>query len=168
MNMAALWKLPVLFIVENNGYAMGTSVKRSAMGEFWKRGEAFNIPGKAVDGMDVLAVREAAGDAAAYIREGRGPYLLEMRTYRYKGHSMSDPAKYRSKEEVERFKEGRDPIETLRARIIKEGLAREDDFKPVEVEVKQIVKEAEDFSLTSPQPNPNELWTDILLEEGRA
>jgi len=164
MNMASLWKLPCLFIIENNQYAMGTAVHRSAAGEFYKRGDGFAIPGKQVDGMDILAVREAAAEAVAHIRAGNGPMLLEIKTYRYRGHSMSDPGKYRSKDEVEKYKQEFDPIERLRARMLGEFGIKEDELKTIEVQVKQTVQEATDFATQSPEPDPSELWTDILIE----
>jgi len=164
MNMASLWKLPCLFIIENNQYAMGTAVHRSAAGEFYKRGDGFSIPGKQVDGMDILAVREAAAEAVAHIRAGNGPMLLEIKTYRYRGHSMSDPGKYRSKDEVEKYKQEFDPIERLRARMLGEFGIKEDELKTIEVQVKQTVQEATDFATQSPEPDPSELWTDILIE----
>jgi len=164
MNMASLWKLPCLFIIENNQYAMGTAVHRSAAGEFYKRGDGFAIPGKQVDGMDILAVREAAAEAVAHIRAGNGPMLLEIKTYRYRGHSMSDPGKYRSKDEVEKYKQEFDPIERLRARMLGEFGIKEDELKTIEVQVRQTVQEATDFATQSPEPDPSELWTDILIE----
>ncbi len=164
MNMAALWKLPCLFIIENNQYAMGTSTQRSTSGELYKRAEGYNIPSKQVDGMDVLAVREAAHEAVEYIRAGKGPYLLEIKTYRYRGHSMSDPGKYRSKDEVEKFKVESDPIEKIKAQLSSLGV-KEDDFKAAEQAVKQVVLEATDFATQSPEPDPAELWTDILVED---
>ncbi|MDX1975606.1 MAG: pyruvate dehydrogenase (acetyl-transferring) E1 component subunit alpha [Rickettsiales bacterium] len=163
-NMASLWKLPVIYIIENNEYAMGTSVKRShSTTELFRRGEAFGIPGKQVNGMDVVAVREAGLEAVQYVREGNGPFLLEMKTYRYRGHSMSDPAKYRSKEEVEQYKEQRDPIEGLKARMVRDGFANEEMFKEIEKEIKAIVNEAAEFSQQSPEPPESELWTDVLV-----
>lgn len=164
LNMASLWKLPVLFILENNGYAMGTSVQRSAAGELHRRGEGFGVKTIRADGMDLLAVRAAAAEAVAYIRAGHGPVLLEVKTYRYRGHSMSDPAKYRTKDEVEEYKQNHDPIEQLKAYITKEKLAGEDDFKVIEKDVKAIVQDATDFALESPEPDPSELWTDVLIE----
>ncbi len=163
MNMAALWKLPCLFVVENNHYAMGTSVERSAAGEFFRRGEGFGIPGKRVDGMDILAVREAAAEAVTHIRAGNGPLLLEIETYRYRGHSMSDPGKYRSKEEVEKYKTELDPIELLRPKMLASGI-KEDEIKAIEAEIKAVVQDATDFATQSPEPNPAELWTDVLIE----
>ncbi len=163
-NMASLWKLPVIYIIENNEYAMGTSVKRShSTTELFRRGEGFGIPGRQVNGMDGVAVREAGAEAVAYVRAGNGPFLLEMKTYRYRGHSMSDPAKYRSKEEVEDYKEHHDPIEGLKARLIKEKFANEDSLKEIDKEIKAIVAEAADFAQKSPLPPESELWTDVLV-----
>ncbi|MDX2074229.1 MAG: pyruvate dehydrogenase (acetyl-transferring) E1 component subunit alpha [Alphaproteobacteria bacterium] len=163
-NMASLWKLPVIYIIENNEYAMGTSTKRSSSTtDLYRRGEAFGIPGKQVNGMDVAAVREAGLEAVDYVRKGGGPFLLEMKTYRYRGHSMSDPAKYRSKEEVETYKEQRDPIEGLKARILREGIAKEDALAALEKEIKAIVNEAAQFAQDSPEPPESELWTDVTV-----
>ncbi len=163
-NMASLWKLPVIYIIENNEYAMGTSVKRShSTTELFRRGEGFGIPGRQVNGMDVVAVREAGAEAVAHVRAGNGPFLLEMKTYRYRGHSMSDPAKYRSKEEVEDYKEHHDPIEGLKSRLIKEKFANEDSLKEIDKEIKAIVADAADFAQKSPQPPESELWTDVLV-----
>jgi pyruvate dehydrogenase E1 component alpha subunit len=163
-NMAALWKLPVIFVIENNRYAMGTAVTRaSAQQDFSKRGLSFNIPGEQVDGMDVRAVKAAADKALAWCREGNGPYILEMQTYRYRGHSMSDPAKYRSKEEVQKMREEHDPIEQVRARLLRENAATEDDLKRVDAKVRSIVAEAAEFAATDPEPDASELWTDVLL-----
>jgi pyruvate dehydrogenase E1 component alpha subunit len=162
-NMAALWKLPVIFIVENNRYAMGTSVTRSsALTDFAKRGESFNIPGDQVDGMDVRAVKAAAAKALQHCRDGLGPYILEMQTYRYRGHSMSDPAKYRSKEEVQKMREEHDPIEQVRARLLRSG-ATEDELKKIDAQVRAIVSEAAEFATQNPEPDASELYTDILL-----
>jgi pyruvate dehydrogenase E1 component alpha subunit len=163
-NMAALWKLPIIYVIENNGYAMGTSVARATPGqEFFRRGEPWGIPGKQVDGMNVLTVREAALEAVEYVRQGNGPILLELKTYRYRGHSMSDPAKYRTKEEVEKFKEERDPIESLKNYILGQNIGNEDAFKDIEKEVKQIVNESAEFAQQSPEPPESELWTDITV-----
>jgi pyruvate dehydrogenase E1 component alpha subunit len=163
-NMASLWKLPVVFIIENNRYAMGTSVTRSsALTDFSKRGASFNIPGEQVDGMDVRAVKAAAEKAIELCREGQGPYILEMQTYRYRGHSMSDPAKYRSKEEVQKMREERDPIEQVRARLLRTGAASEDELKKIDGAVRAIVSEAAEFATQNPEPDPSELFTDILL-----
>ena len=165
-NMAALWKLPVIYVVENNKYGMGTSVERiSASGaNLHDRGKAYGIPGDEVDGMDVLAVREAAEKAIAHCRAGKGPYILEMKTYRYRGHSMSDPAKYRSKEEVNKVRSTSDPIDRVKALLIDGGHASEDDLKEIDKAVKAVVSEAADFSQSSPEPDPSELWTDVLIE----
>lgn len=163
MNMAALWKLPVLYIIENNGYAMGTSNARHAAGELYRRGEPYGIPGERVDGMDVLAVQSAARQAMDHIRSGNGPYLLEIMTYRYRGHSMSDPAKYRSKEEVEDYKTNHDPIEAIKKLLAAEGVS-EDDLKPIDKEVKEIVNESAEFAQQSPELDAAELWTDVLVE----
>jgi pyruvate dehydrogenase E1 component alpha subunit len=162
-NMAALWKLPVLFVIENNQYAMGTSVKRSsADAHFYDRGEAFGIPGEAVDGMDVEAVYAAGRKAVAHARSGAGPYILEMKTYRYRGHSMSDPAKYRTREEVQEMREKHDPIDTFGQRLIRDGLLREEDLKALDKDVRQIITRAAEFATDSPEPAPEELYTDIL------
>ena len=161
-NMAALWNLPCLFVIENNQYSMGTSVPRHAAGEFYRRGEGFGIKGEQVDGMDVLAVREAAERAIEDMRAGNGPYILEVITYRYRGHSMSDPQKYRTKDEVEQYK-GRDPIEGVKALLQSEYGVSEDDLKPIDKEIKEIVKEAADFAQSSPLPDEADLWTDVLI-----
>jgi len=163
-NMAQLWKLPVVYVIENNQYAMGTSVERAASETaFHKRGVSFRIPGEEVDGMDVIAVREAGARATEHARSGQGPYILEMKTYRYRGHSMSDPAKYRTKEEVDEVKTTRDPIDHIKERLAKAGVT-EDDLKGVDAEVKRIVAEAAEFARTSPEPDPSELYTDVYLE----
>jgi pyruvate dehydrogenase E1 component alpha subunit len=162
-NMAALWKLPVIFIIENNKYGMGTSQARHAAGELYKRGEAYGIPGKKVDGMDVLNVRVAALEAAAHVRAGRGPYILEFSTYRYRGHSMSDPGKYRSKDEVEEMREKHDPIEGAKKKVLSFGKHSEADLAKIEKDIKAVVNEAAEFAQQSPEPEPSELWTDILL-----
>jgi pyruvate dehydrogenase E1 component alpha subunit len=165
-NMASLWKLPVIYVIENNMYAMGTSVERaSAEVELYKRGISFEIEGEEVDGMDVLAVREAGEKAVKHARAGKGPYILEMKTYRYRGHSMSDPAKYRKREEVDDIRTHHDPIEGLKGQLLELGYATEDDLKKIDNEIKAIVKEAADFSLESPEPDASELWTDVLIEE---
>ena len=164
-NMAALWNLPVVYIIENNHYAMGTSVERSAaQSEFFKRGEHFGVPGFQVDGMDVLAVREAGAQAIATCRAGKGPVLLEVLTYRYRGHSMSDPATYRSRDEVNKVREERDPIDRVRGWLIDGGLAQEDEIKAIDKEIREIVKDAADFAQTSAEPDPSELYTDIYAE----
>jgi len=163
-NMAELWKLPAVYIIENNRYAMGTSVSRaSAQSDFSKRGLSFNIPGEQVDGMDVRAVKDAGEKALAWCREGKGPYILEMQTYRYRGHSMSDPAKYRSKEEVQKMREEHDPIEQVRARLLRDKGATEDELKAIDAKVRAIVAEAAEFATNDPEPDPSELWTDITL-----
>ncbi len=163
MNMAQLWKLPVIFIIENNQYAMGTSVTRAhSETHLYRRGASFGIPGMEVDGMDVLAVREAAREVMDRARAGEGPYVLEMKTYRYRGHSMSDPAKYRTREEVDQMRENNDPIKRCEKRILDGRHASEADLKAIDNEIKAIVKEAADFSLESPEPDASELYTDVL------
>jgi pyruvate dehydrogenase E1 component alpha subunit len=163
-NMAELWKLPVVYVIENNQYAMGTSVERaSAEAHLWKRGASFNIPGEQVDGMDVAAVYEAGKKAVAWCTEGKGPIILEMKTYRYRGHSMSDPAKYRTREEVQTVREKRDPIEHLGQRMVAEGVATDDDLKAIDKETRQIVNNAAEFATESPEPYASELYTDILV-----
>ncbi|MBL4802245.1 MAG: pyruvate dehydrogenase (acetyl-transferring) E1 component subunit alpha [Emcibacter sp.] len=165
-NMAELWKLPVIFVIENNQYAMGTSVKRaSSEVELHRRGESFRIPGEAVDGMDVLAVKEAALRAVKWCRDGNGPILLEMNTYRYRGHSMSDPAKYRSKEEVQKMRAEHDPIDQVKQRLLDEKIMSEDDMKAIDKELKSIVAEAAKFAQESPEPDASELYTDVLVAE---
>lgn len=162
-NMASLWQLPVLYIIENNEYAMGTSTKRHAADtHLFKRGESFGIPGVQVNGMDVLEVYKAAKEVIAKIRNGGGPMLMEVKTYRYRGHSMSDPAKYRSKEEVEDYKENKDPINQFRKYLEGVGIASEAAFKKIEDEVKAIVNDAAEFAKESPEPDATELWTDIV------
>ncbi len=162
-NMAALWKLPVLYIIENNQYAMGTSTARStAQTKLHKRGDAFGIPGGECDGMDVLAVRDAVTKAVKHIRGGKGPYILEAMTYRYRGHSMSDPAKYRTRDEVNKVRKERDPIDNARELILTSGAASEEALKTIDKEVKAIVTDAADFAQQSPEPDPSELYTDIL------
>jgi len=162
-NMAALWRLPVVYVVENNKYGMGTSVERaSANPDLHVRGQPYGIPGKQVDGMDVLAVRAAADEAVAHGRAGKGPYILEMLTYRYRGHSMSDPAKYRTREEVSKVRQERDPIERLRAVLLEKGVADDEALKNLDKEVKEIVSDAAEFAQDSPEPDPSELYTDVL------
>ncbi|MEM8797961.1 MAG: pyruvate dehydrogenase (acetyl-transferring) E1 component subunit alpha [Pseudomonadota bacterium] len=162
-NMASLWKLPVIFIIENNHYAMGTSVSRaSAQTEFAQRGASFEIPGVKVDGMDVRAVHAAGEEAVAHCRSGKGPMILEMSTYRYRGHSMSDPAKYRSKDEVQKMRSEHDPIEQVKARLIESGDSTEEDLKAIDKEVRAVVNEASDFATNDPEPPISELYTDIL------
>ena len=164
-NMASLWDLPVVYVIENNQYAMGTSVARaSAEVELFKRGISFEIEGEEVDGMDVYAVKAAGEKAVKYARSGKGPYILEMKTYRYRGHSMSDPAKYRKREEVDDIRTHHDPIDGLKGRIIEQEIASEEELKEIDKEIKEIVKAAADFSLESPEPDPSELWTDVLRE----
>ncbi len=164
-NMAELWQLPVVYVIENNQYAMGTALRRaSSTPELYTRGEAFNIPGEAVDGMDVLAVKRAGEKAVAHCRAGKGPYILEMKTYRYRGHSMSDPAKYRSRDEVQKMREEHDPIDHIRSLILKGKHATEEDLKAVDKDVKAIVNEAAEFARTSPEPAPEELYKDIYAE----
>jgi pyruvate dehydrogenase E1 component alpha subunit len=162
-NMAALWKLPVVYVIENNRYAMGTAVTRaSSQTDFSKRGASFDIPGEQVDGMDVRAVREASERALEHARTGQGPYILEMQTYRYRGHSMSDPAKYRSKEEVQKMRNEHDPIEQVRNRLLAAGLVGEEDLKKIDAEVRVIVQESAEFAQNDPEPDAAELWTDIV------
>ena len=164
-NMASLWDLPVVYVIENNQYAMGTSVARaSAETELFKRGISFEIEGEEVDGMDVYAVKAAGEKAVKYARSGKGPYILEMKTYRYRGHSMSDPAKYRKREEVDDIRTHHDPIDGLKKTILEAEVATEDELKELDKEIKAQVKEAADFSLDSPEPDPAELWTDVLRE----
>lgn len=161
-NMASLWKLPCIFVIENNQYAMGTSMKRSSSSPaLYTRGQAFGIPGEAVDGMDVLAVKQSAEKAVSHCRAGEGPYILEMNTYRYRGHSMSDPAKYRTREEVQKMREERDPIDHVRDMLMAGNLATEDELKAIDKEIKAIVNEAAQFAQESPMPAETELWTNI-------
>jgi pyruvate dehydrogenase E1 component alpha subunit len=163
-NMAALWHLPVVYVIENNQYGMGTSVQRhSAQVELYRRGEAFGSPGEQVDGMDVLAVRDAADRAARHARE-QGPTVLEALTYRYRGHSMSDPAKYRTREEVQGVRDQRDPIDRLRKLMLERGLAGEDGLKEIDKEIRAQVNQAATFAQDSPEPDPGELYTDVYLE----
>ncbi|MFZ7090437.1 pyruvate dehydrogenase (acetyl-transferring) E1 component subunit alpha [Primorskyibacter sp. 2E233] len=161
-NMAALWQLPVIFVIENNQYAMGTAMKRStSTPDIFHRGAAFGIPGEMVDGMDVLAVKEAGEKAVAHCRAGKGPYILEIKTYRYRGHSMSDPAKYRTREEVQKMREERDPIDHVREMLLQGKHASEEDLKTIDKEIKKIVNESAEFARESPEPALEELWTDI-------
>ena len=161
-NMAELWKLPVIYIIENNRYAMGTAITRSsATTDLSKRGLSFNIPGEQVDGMDVRAVKAAGAKAVAWCRAGKGPYILEMLTYRYRGHSMSDPAKYRTREEVQKMRTEHDPIEQVRVRILEKKLGSEDDLKKIDAEVRDIVNQAAEFATNDPEPDVAELWTDV-------
>ena len=163
-NMASLWKLPVIYAIENNQYAMGTSITRShSEPDLYKRGESFRIPGVRVDGMDVLAVRGAAETALEWVRGGNGPILIEFMTYRYRGHSMSDPAKYRTREEVQKYREGNDPIMHAERELEKLGV-KEEELKAIDKEIKDIVIEAAKFAEESPEPDPSELTTDVLVE----
>jgi pyruvate dehydrogenase E1 component alpha subunit len=160
-NMAELWKLPVVYVIENNRYAMGTSVTRSsALTDFSRRGASFNIPGKQVDGMDVRAVKAAGDEAVAACRAGKGPFILEMQAYRYRGHSMSDPAKYRTREEVEKVRHDQDPIEQVRNRLLAAKVS-EQELKKIDAEVREIVNESADFAQHDPEPDVSELWTDV-------
>ena len=163
-NMAALWKLPCLYVLENNKYAMGTAQARAAAGELYQRGMAYGIPGVQVNGMDVLAVRAAAMEWGEYVRSGQGPAILEMQTYRYRGHSMSDPAKYRSKDEVAKVRSEADPIDNFRKLLLERGHVTEDSLKEIDREIKVLVTEAAEFAQQSPEPDPSELWTDVLVE----
>lgn len=164
-NMAMAWKIPVLYIVENNGYAMGTSVSRTSnVEELWKIGLAYDMPSEPVDGMDPVAVHEAVSKAAAHIRAGKGPYFLEMNTYRYKGHSVSDPAKYRTKEEVQSYKD-RDPIKLMESKLLSEKIATEEEVKNIQSLIKKEVEAAVKFAEESKFPDPSELYTDNYLQE---
>ena len=164
-NMAKLWSLPVVFVIENNQYAMGTSVIRSsAETELHKRGSSFEIKGIQVDGMNVLEVRDAAKKAIKHARDGKGPMILEMKTYRYRGHSMSDPAKYRTRDEVTKTRSERDPIDMVKNRLIEEGWATDDTLKSIDKEIKLVVADAAEFAQTSPEPDASELYTDVLLD----
>ena len=163
-NMAALWKLPVVYIVENNGYSMGTSAARHcSVKDLYKKGESFGIPGVRIDGMDILEVMQKGKEAVDYVRAGNGPILIEMQTYRYRGHSMSDPGNYRSKEEVINIRENRDPIDLFRNHILSKKLCSEDELKGIDKEVKAIVEEAVEFAQTSPEPDPAELYTEVYI-----
>jgi pyruvate dehydrogenase E1 component alpha subunit len=162
-NMAKLWMLPVIYVIENNQYGMGTSVARaSATTHLYMRGSAHDIPGEHVDGMDVRAVKAAGEKAVKWCRQGNGPIILEMLTYRYRGHSMSDPAKYRTREEVEKVRTEHDPIEQVRARLLSNKWASEDDLKKIDAEVRATVNEAAEFATHDPEPDPAELWTDVV------
>jgi pyruvate dehydrogenase E1 component alpha subunit len=164
-NMAALWKLPVVFIIENNKYSMGTSLARhSASHDLYVRAQPYGIAGRQVDGMNVLAVRAAGTEALEHARSGEGPYVLEMLTYRYRGHSMSDPAKYRTKDEVNRMRAEHDPIDQAKSKLIERGWADEAKLKDIDREVKEIVANAAEFAQDSPEPDPRELWSDVLVE----
>ena len=164
-NMAELWDLPVVFVIENNQYAMGTSIKRSTKSpSLWERGAAYGIEGMEVDGMDVLAVKAAGEKAVEHCRAGKGPFILEIMTYRYRGHSMSDPAKYRTRDEVQKMREERDAIEQVRKRLLEMDDKLEDELKSIDKEIKGIVNEAAEFSKESPEPELSELWTDIYVD----
>jgi pyruvate dehydrogenase E1 component alpha subunit len=161
-NMAALWRLPVVYIIENNEYAMGTSVKRSSSTtDLYHRGESMGIPGMQVDGMDVFEVIKAGREALDYVRSGKGPIILEMKTYRYRGHSMSDPAKYRTKDELNKMKETRDPIENLKTYIVEQKLAKEDELKKIDKDIRDNLVKVVEFCENSPEPDYDELWTDV-------
>lgn len=164
-NMAKLWNLPIVFVIENNKYAMGTSSERSsATTNFSQRGSSFAIPGEQVDGMDVRAVKAAGERVVSDMRNGSGPYILEMLTYRYRGHSMSDPAKYRTREEVDKVRSEQDPIERVRVRMLEAGHATEDDLKAIDKSIRETVNAAAEFAQNDPEPAASELWTDVLLE----
>jgi pyruvate dehydrogenase E1 component alpha subunit len=163
-NMASLWKLPAIFVIENNRYAMGTAISRASAKseELYNRGSVFGIPGEQVDGMDVRAVKAAGDQAVAHCRAGHGPYILEMLTYRYRGHSMSDPAKYRAKEEVQKMREEADPIEQVKKRLLESG-ATEEELKKIDQDIRAIVLESAEFAQSDPEPDPAELWTDVYV-----
>jgi len=164
-NMASLWNLPVVYVIENNRYGMGTSVKRASSNqELFSRGEAFGIPGVSVDGMDVLAVKEAGIKALKYARSGKGPFILGMQTYRYRGHSMSDPARYRSREEVSKVRSERDPIDRVRQYVLDAKATDEEGLKKIDSDVKTLVSRASEYAQESPEPDISELYTDILIE----
>ncbi|HVN02439.1 MAG TPA: pyruvate dehydrogenase (acetyl-transferring) E1 component subunit alpha [Caulobacteraceae bacterium] len=164
-NMAELWRLPVVYIIENNQYAMGTSIERaSSETHLYRRGASFNIPGKEVDGMDVLAVRAAAAEAAEHARSGKGPIILEMKTYRYRGHSMSDPGKYRTREEIDEVRKHRDPIDHIEELLRANKVADDAALKAIDGEVRRIVADAAEFARTAPEPEPAELYTDVYVE----
>ena len=165
LNLASIWKLPVVYVCENNQYSMGMAVHKAwAVDSLIPRAAAYNMPGEQVDGMDVVAVHEAALEAAEHARAGQGPIIVEMLTYRYRGHSMSDPAKYRTKDEVNRMRTEHDPIDHLRQRLLDEYSAREDELKQIEKRARDIVIEAAQFAQDCPEPDPSELWTDVLAE----
>ncbi len=168
-NMAKLWSLPAIYVIENNRYGMGTSIQRaSATTELCRRGQSYDIPGIQVDGMDVRAVNAAADLATDHARSGNGPIILEMMTYRYRGHSMSDPAKYRPKEEVQKMRSEHDPIDQVKDRLIANKWASEDDLKAVDKEIRQVVSDSAEFAQSDPEPDPAELWTDIYRETAEA
>jgi pyruvate dehydrogenase E1 component alpha subunit len=163
--MAELWRLPVVYLIENNQYAMGTSVERSSSEtHLYRRGASFDIPGAEVDGMDVSAVRAAGAKAAEHARSGKGPFILEMKTYRYRGHSMSDPGKYRTREEIDAVRKHRDPIDHLQERLETEGVADDAALKAIDAEVRKVVADAAEFARTAPEPDPSELYTDVYAE----
>lgn len=165
-NMAALWKLPIIYVIENNQYAMGTAVRRgSAVKDFARHGETFGIPGLTCDGMDVTAVKAATDEAVSHVRAGKGPILVEMKTYRYRGHSMSDPGKYRAKEEVQEMRQKSDPIDRVKAFLIDNDHADEDSLKDIDKTIRKTVAEAVDFAQNSPEPDPDQLYTDIAVED---
>jgi len=168
-NMASIWKLPVVYVIENNRYAMGTAVTRSAARpeELYMRGASFGIPGEQVDGMDVRAVKAAGERAIAHARGGKGPYILEMQTYRYRGHSMSDPAKYRTREEVQKMRQEHDPIEQVKTRLLEKGWASAEELKEVDSQVRKIVTAAAEFATSDAEPAAGELWTDVYAQAGR-
>jgi pyruvate dehydrogenase E1 component alpha subunit len=164
-NMAELWRLPVVYVIENNQYAMGTSVQRSSSEtHLFRRGVSFNIPGEEVDGMDVVAVRDAGERAAEHARSGKGPFILEMKTYRYRGHSMSDPGKYRTREEIDAVRKTRDPIDHLQEKLLSSQLADDDALKAIDAKVKAVIADAAEFARTTPQPEPSELYTNVYVE----
>jgi pyruvate dehydrogenase E1 component alpha subunit len=164
-NMAVLWQLPVIFVIENNQYAMGTAQTRSTSSpDIYTRGAAFGIPGQAVDGMNVLEVKAAGDTAVKHCRAGNGPYILEVKTYRYRGHSMSDPAKYRTREEVQKMREERDPIEYIRSLLLTGKHATENDLKAIDKDIKKVVSASTEFAKESPEPDLSELWTDIYAK----
>jgi pyruvate dehydrogenase E1 component alpha subunit len=165
-NMASLWQLPVVYVIENNRYAMGTEVSRSAAKseELYNRGSVFGIPGERVDGMDVRAVKTAGKAAVAHCRKGKGPIILEMMTYRYRGHSMSDPAKYRTRDEVQKMREERDPIELVRRRLMERKRASEAELKQMDQDIRATINKAAEFAQSEPEPVPDELWSDVYVD----
>jgi pyruvate dehydrogenase E1 component alpha subunit len=163
--MASLWKLPVIYVIENNQYGMGTSVARaSSTTDLYRRGAGFDIPGRAVDGMNILTVYEAAKEAVAHCKSGKGPIILEMKTYRYRGHSMSDPAKYRTKEEVEKFQSEHDPIQVWKRNLLNEGVATEEDLKKIDKEAQKEAEDSAEFAKSSPYPEPETIFEDVYWE----
>lgn len=166
MNMAAIWSLPVLYVIENNEYAMGTSVSRSTkMTDLYRKGESFGVPGMQINGMDFTEVYHKGLEAVEYVRSGQGPFILEVKTYRYRGHSMSDPAKYRTKEELSEYKDKRDPIEQLKQYLLEQKISNEDEIKSINKEIKEEIANALEFAENSPEPNIEELYTEIYSEE---